>query len=149
MAEDRKKAPVSSIKHKEKRANIPTEELRDFYADDLADTEKALYPRDASLDPQLVWRGKDQLDAEDLAVPVVPIYIQEKISPQALVDDLMAKTVTASGAATLFDDFEGGPSDFESKIEFYQHEQNWTNRLVLGDSLLIMNSLFEMEGMRG
>jgi adenine-specific DNA-methyltransferase len=149
MAEDKKKMPVSSIKHREKRANIPTEELRDFYADDLADTEKALYPRDASLDPQLVWRGKDQLDAEDLAVPVVPIYIQEKISPQALVEDLMAKTAASSGEATLFDDFNGGPSDFESKIEFYQHEQNWTNRLVLGDSLLIMNSLIEKEGMRG
>jgi adenine-specific DNA-methyltransferase len=149
MAEDKKKAPVSSIKHKEKRSNIPTEELRDFYTDDLADTEKALYPRDTSLDPQLVWKGKDKLDTEDLAVPVVPIYIQEKISPQVLIDDVMSKNEASSGEVTLFDDFNGGPNDFESKIEFYHHEQNWTNRLVLGDSLLIMNSLIEKEGMRG
>lgn len=149
MADEKKVQDVTAIKHMEKRSNIPTEELRDFYADDLSDTVKTLYPRDASLDPQLVWKGKDELDSEDLAVPVVPIYIQEKISPQALVDDLMARTVASTGEATLFDDFEGGPGDFESKIEFYQHEQNWTNRLVLGDSLLIMNSLIEKEGMKG
>jgi len=149
MADKNKVKDITSIKHLEKRSNIPTEELRDFYADDLADTEQALYPRDSSLDPQLVWKGKDQLDREDLSVPVVPIYIQEKISPQAIVDDLMSQTRANTGEVSLFDDFEGGPGDFESKIEFYQHEQNWTNRLVLGDSLLIMNSLVEKEGMRG
>ena len=149
MVEKKNSGDISSIKHRETRSNIPTEELRDFYADDLSDTQKLLYPRDSSLDPQLVWRGKDQLDSEDLAVPVVPIYIQEKISPQALVDDLVSAKGEASGEPTLFDDFEGGPGDFESKIEFYQHQQNWTNRLILGDSLLIMNSLLEKEGMRG
>ena len=50
-----------------------------------------LYPRDPSLDPQLVWKGKDEQDRKDLAVPVVPIYIQEKIHPQALIDDLRAR----------------------------------------------------------
>ena len=76
--------PVESIKHKDTRKNIPTEELRDFVADDEAGAEDACsIPRDPSLDPQLVWKGKDEQDRADLAVPVVPIYIQEKIHPQA------------------------------------------------------------------
>ena len=75
--------PVESIKHKDKRTNIPTEELRDFVADDENARKTMLYPRDPSLDPQLVWKGKDEQDAHDLEVPAVPIYIQEKIHPQA------------------------------------------------------------------
>src|SRR6266498_5101898 len=82
--------PVDSVNHKDKRANIPTEELRDFIADEEKAPKTILYPRDPSLDPQLVWKGKDEQDAEDLAVPVVPIYIQEKIHPQALIEDLRA-----------------------------------------------------------
>ena len=75
--------PVDSIKHKDTRKNIPTEELRDFVADDEKAPKTMLYPRDPSLDPQLVWKGKDEQDRAALAVPVVPIYIQEKIHPQA------------------------------------------------------------------
>ena len=150
MAEDKKKAPVSSIKHKEKRANIPTEELRDFYSDDLDNTPSALYPRDASLDPQLVWKGKDEADQEPLAVPVVPIYIQEKIHPQTLIDDLKSHTNDGTdGQLDILSDFNGGPKDFESKIDFYHHEQNWTNRLILGDSLLVLNSLAQKENLSG
>ena len=79
--------PIDAIKHADRRANIPTEELRDFVPDDERNAEAKLYPRDPSLDPQLVWKGKDEQDAEDLAVPVVPIYIQEKIHPQAIIED--------------------------------------------------------------
>ncbi|MGI5818076.1 MAG: site-specific DNA-methyltransferase, partial [Armatimonadota bacterium] len=79
---------VDSIKHGDKRRNIPTEELRDFVADDERDPKTMLYPRDPSLDPQLVWKGKDQQDAQDLEVPIVPVYIQEKIHPQAIVEDI-------------------------------------------------------------
>ena len=79
---------VESIRHKDKRANIPTEELRDFVADEERAPKTLLYPRDPSLDPQLVWKEKDEQDRQDLAVPVVPIYIQEKIHPQALIDAL-------------------------------------------------------------
>src|SRR5271166_2692671 len=79
---------VDSIRHKDKRTNIPTEELRDFIADDEQAPMTMLYPRDPSLDPQLVWRGKDEQDRQDLAVPVVPNYIQEKIHPQAIINDL-------------------------------------------------------------
>ena len=81
---------VGAIKHLDKRSNIPTEELRDFVADDEKNPKSLLYPRDESLDPQLVWKGKDEQDKVDLSVPVVPIYIQEKIHPQVLIDDLVS-----------------------------------------------------------
>ena len=80
--------PVQSIKHKDKRANIPTEELRDFVAEDEQTPKTLLDPRDPSIDPQLVWKGKDEQDRQDLAVPMVPIYIQEKIHPQAIIEEL-------------------------------------------------------------
>ena len=140
---------IESIRHKDKRVNIPTEELRDFVAEDEGAPKTMLYPRDPSLDPQLVWKGKDDQDREDLAVPVVPIYIQEKIHPQAIIDDLPRIKKPGEGSARLFADFNGGPHDFDQKIDFYHHEQNWTNRMVLGDSLLVMASLAEKEGLKG
>lgn len=149
---------IQSIRHTDRRANIPTEELRDFVADDEHAPATLLYPRDPSLDPQLVWQGKDAQDRADLAVPAVPIYIQEKIHPQALMDDFLAQAARAgTGVAEaanayqpmLFSDFNGGPEDFAQKLEFYQHEQNWANRMILGDSLLVMASLAEKEGLRG
>ena len=140
---------VESIRHKDKRANIPTEELRDFVADDEHAPKTMLYPRDPSLDPQLVWKGKDEQDRADLAVPVVPIYIQEKIHPQAIIDALPRIEQPGDDQLDLFADFNGGPDDFDQKIEFYQHEQHWTNRLILGDSLLVMTSLAEKEGLKG
>src|ERR1700693_1365221 len=80
--------PVEALKHKDKRVNIPTEELREFVRVEEEAPKTMLYPRDPSLDPQLVWKGKDEQDREDLAVPVVPIYIQAKIHPQALIENL-------------------------------------------------------------
>jgi adenine-specific DNA-methyltransferase len=140
---------VESISHKDKRTNIPTEELRDFVEEDERAPEVMLYPRDPSLDPQLVWKGKDEQDGEDLAVPVVPIYIQEKIHPRAIIAALPRIVEQDDGQLDLFDDFNGGPVDFEQKVEFYQHEHNWSNRLILGDSLLVMSSLAEKEGLKG
>lgn len=145
---------IESTRHKDKRKNIPTAELQDFVKDDEAKPKKILYPRDPSLDPQLVWKGKDEQDQKPLEVPSVPVYIQEKIQPQVLIEDLrrMSQTVGAHGdapgfQANLFADFNG--IEFEDLIEFYQHEQNWSNRLILGDSLLVMNSLAEKEGLKG
>ena len=140
---------VESIRHKNKRANIPTEELRDFVADEELAPKTMLYPRDSSLDPQLVWKGKDEQDREDLAVPVVPVYIQEKIHPQAIIDALPRIEHTGDAQTNLFADFNGGPDDFAQKIDFYHHKQNWSNRLILGDSLLVMTSLVEKEGLKG
>ena len=140
---------VESIRHKDKRANIPTEELRDFVADEELAPKTMLYPRDPSLDPQLVWKGKDEQDREDLSVPVVPIYIQEKIHPQAIIDALPRIEQAGDDQTNLFADFNGGPQDFAQKIDFYHHEQNWSNRMILGDSLLVMTSLAEKEGLKG
>ena len=148
------KKKVDSIRHKEKRTNIPTEELRDFVADDERTPKTMLYPRDPSLDPQLVWKGKDDQDRQDLAVPVVPVYIQEKIHPNAIVSDLLKQT-EERGERTLdmFADFNGLNGDFEKKIDFYSHQDDrqphWSNRMILGDSLLVMSSLAEKEGLKG
>jgi adenine-specific DNA-methyltransferase len=143
--------PVLATKHKDKRANIPTEELRDFVADDEKAPRKILYPRDPSLDPQLVWQGKDEQDRSPLDVPAVPIYIQEKIHPQVIIENLRetAKAGVKEQPLELFGDFNG--IKFEQLIEFYQHKDGvkWANRMILGDSLLVMNSLAEKEGLKG
>ncbi len=146
-----KKTPirVDSIRHKDTRTNIPTEELRDFVAEDESAPRTMLYPRDPSLDPQLVWKGKDDQDRQDLAVPVVPVYIQEKIHPRAIIDDLPRAARTGETQLDLFSDFNGLGDDFDRRIDFYQHDQHWTNRMILGDSLLVMTSLSEKEGLKG
>src|SRR5688572_17977114 len=141
--------PVEAIKHKDTRKNIPTEELRDFVADDEKAPKTMLYPRDPSLDPQLVWKGKDDQDRADLAVPVVPVYIQEKVHPQAIIEHLRntAKEGEAEPELTLFDDFNG-LDDFDKKVDFYRWDQHWSNRMILGDSLLVMTSLAEKEALK-
>jgi hypothetical protein len=93
--------PVESIRHQDKRANIPTEELRDFVVEEEIAPETMLYPRDPSLDPQLVWKGKDEQDRDNLAVPIVPIYIQEKIHPQAIINDLFGPRGSSEGWTNL------------------------------------------------
>ncbi len=102
-------------------------------------------------DAQLVWRGKDSQDWSDLVVHAPPLYIQEKIHPKAIIDDLTRRTKAKrdedSGMFDLFHDFNG--IDPEAKTEFYQHDQNWSNRFILGDSLQVMASLAEREGLRG
>lgn len=139
----------TTVHKKDRRANIPTEELRDFVAEDEAKPKTVLYPRDPSLDPQLVWKDKDEQDSADLEVPAVPIYIQEKIHPKYIIEEIheQAKKERPEPQMQLFADFNG--IDFEELIEFYQHEQNWANRLILGDSLLVMTSLAEKEGLKG
>ncbi len=142
---------IEAIKHKDKRTNIPTEELRDFVAEDEKSPKTVefpglLYARDPSLDPQLVWKGKDEQDQQPLEVPCVPVYIQEKIQPQAIIEQLRAEArKEAPGQAVLFEDFNG--IKFEELVDFYRHEQNWANRMILGDSLLVMTSLAEEEGL--
>jgi adenine-specific DNA-methyltransferase len=140
--------PVEVIKHHDSRKNIPTEELRDFL--DESQPQTLLYPRDTTLDPQLVWKGKDEQDRQPLEVPVVPIYIQEKIHPQALIEDFQNRHIPqpAKRQLDLFADFNG-IDGFDKKIDFYQHNQHWSNRMILGDSLAVMTSLAEKEGLRG
>src|SRR5688572_6199601 len=129
---------VEAIRHTDTRLNIPTEELRDFVTSDEAAPTVMRYPRDPSLDPQLVWKGKDEQDGADLEVPVVPIYIQEKIHPRALIDDLPRAARTGTPQIDFFGAFDAPDADFGQRLEFYQHEQPWSNRLILGDSLMVM-----------
>ncbi|NMN56847.1 adenine-specific DNA-methyltransferase [Xanthobacter sp. SG618] len=102
-------------------------------------------------DAQLVWRGKDRQDWSDLVVNVPPLYIQEKIHPKAIIDDLKRRTQARreaeSDAPDLFGDFNGLKPD--QRAEFYQHDQHWSNRMILGDSLQVMANLAERESLRG
>jgi adenine-specific DNA-methyltransferase len=109
--------------------------------------------RNRDLDPQLVWRDKDAQNWSDLVVHAPPLYIQEKVHPKVLVDDLLKQTrqqrqQDVGAQPDLFADFNGIPQGVD-KTEFYQHDQNWSNRMILGDSLQVMASLAERERLRG
>ena len=125
--------------------------------DDQTPLRVAYERRNRDLDPQLIWRGKDDQDWSDLVVNAPPLYIQERVHPKVLIDDLMRQSEQVRraqdehvqpGFADLFADFNGLPSE-DAKTEFYQHDANWSNRMILGDSLQVMSSLAEREGLRG
>ena len=146
---------VEALTHKDaKRRNIPTAEFESLMREeDKSPVQLAYQRRNRDLDPQLVWRGKDEQDWSDLIVQAPPLYIQEKVHPKVLIDDLKRESKArakekAPPAPDLFGDFNG-LHDLEAKTEFYQHDQNWSNRMILGDSLSVMASLAEREGLRG
>ncbi|MEY4569021.1 MAG: hypothetical protein RLZZ398_460 [Verrucomicrobiota bacterium] len=145
---------VATLNHDEaKRKNIPTAEHQSVLEQDQKTPKVIRYPRNTDLDPQLVWRGKDEQDWSDLVVHAPPLYIQEKVHPKALIDDLLRQSKEKQhddGNLTpdLFADFNGIPKGAD-KTDFYQHDQNWSNRMILGDSLQVMASLAEREGLRG
>ena len=144
---------VETLNHEDKRKNIPTAEFQSMLETEQQTPKKIRYSRNTDLDPQLVWRGKDEQDWTDLVVNAPPIYIQEKVHPKALIDDLLKESKQrehdlGQSTADLFSDFNGIPKDAD-KTEFYQHDQHWTNRMILGDSLQVMASLAEREGLRG
>ena len=142
--------PVRALGHDgASRTNIPTAELESFVKDEEKRPAILRYPRDPTLDPQLVWKGKDEQDGRDLEVPAVPIYIQETIDPLALIEDLRS---TSEGRRTeqqlgFFGPY--GALSFDEKVDFYRHAGKWSNRMILGDSLLVMTSLAEKEGLKG
>jgi adenine-specific DNA-methyltransferase len=141
--------PVEAITHADKRANLPTSDAQDFVAPGIDEPIPVRYPRDPTLDPQLVWRGKDALDGEDLVADAPAIYIQEKIDPRVIVENLRQTAARPEDEPelTLFDSFDGlGDLDI---VDFYQHQANWSNRMILGDSLNVMASLAEREALRG
>ncbi|MBK6614248.1 site-specific DNA-methyltransferase [Ottowia sp.] len=179
---------VDTLKHEgATRKNIPTAEYQSVMARDEQSPKPVAYPRantqwlnelaalhdlgeasellqragrlNRDLDPQLLWRGKDQQDWSDLVVNAPPLYIQEKVHPKVLIDDLRRETERQHEArergngrlidqVDLFADFNGLPSD-NARTEFYQHDGHWANRMILGDSLQVMASLAEREGLRG
>ncbi|MBP6504214.1 MAG: site-specific DNA-methyltransferase [Rhodoferax sp.] len=182
---------VETLKHADdKRKNIPTAEFQSVVQREHQQPVQLRYPRAGSsevevrgdgtlpqgapgplaaernarnrdLDPQLVWRGKDQADWSDLVVNAPPLYIQEKVHPKVLIDDLKRQSEKAKAAAApkqqgfvadlfadMAKDFNGVPEG-DAKTEFYAHDQHWSNRMILGDSLQVMASLAEREGLRG
>ncbi|MBB3763446.1 site-specific DNA-methyltransferase [Sphingomicrobium lutaoense] len=145
----KKTLTVDTLTHDDKRKNAPTAELEAFLDEQgKAPIQVAYERRNPDLDPQLVWRGKDMADWSDLVVEAPPLYIQEKIHPKALIEDLKkAKKEEPEEAPDLFADFNG--IDPEAKTEFYQHDQHWSNRMILGDALKVMASLAEKEELKG
>lgn len=144
---------VATLTHDEStRKNIPTAEFQSVVDQDTQSPIRVAFERrNRDLDPQLIWRGKDIVDWSDLVVPAPPLYIQEKVHPKALIDDLKRLSAAArkpEDQVDLFADFNGLP-DSDAKTEFYQHDAHWTNRMILGDSLQVMASLAEREGLRG
>ena len=179
---------IETLKHQaDKRKNIPTAEFQSVVQREHQEQVQVTYARttdapheshgapagplqaernarNSDLDPQLVWRGKDAADWSDLVVNAPPLYIQEKVHPKVLIDDLKRQTDKAKAAAAanqptqqgftadlfadMAKDFNGVPEG-DAKTEFYAHDQHWSNRMILGDSLQVMASLAEREGLRG
>ena len=150
---------VETLTHDEaSRKNIPTAEFRSVMErSEQTPIQVAYQRRNRDLDPQLVWRGKDEQDWSDLVAQAPPLFIQEKVHPKVLIDDLQRQTKAGrrdrGDAETetqpdLFADFNGLPNE-DARTEFYQHDANWSNRMILGDSLQVMASLAEREGLRG
>ncbi len=155
MAKRKSTKTVETLRHPDaSRKNIPTAEYQAVMAEDDRNPIRVAYERrNRDLDPQLVWRGKDEQNWSDLVVQAPPLFIQEKMQPKVLIDDLRQRSKeTGDGEANLqtdlFADFNGLPSA-DAQTEFYQHDANWSNRMILGDSLQVMASLAEREGLRG
>jgi len=187
MAKAPTKLSVETLTHDEaSRVNIPTAEyqsvmreeqqksVRVTYERPVAGLEAEKASREQDLDPQLIWRGKDTQDWSSLVVHAPPLFIQEKVHPKVLIDDLHRQSVDSGQGIVsskkshergephtlstnhyplptqtdLFADFNGIPEDAD-KTDFYRHEGRWSNRMILGDSLQVMASLAEREGLRG
>ncbi|MFG2760446.1 DNA methyltransferase [Streptomyces wuyuanensis] len=148
--------PVESITHGDKRTNLPTADAQEFITPSIEEARSIVVDRDPSLDPQLVWKGKygnESVEAVETAAELVadapPIYIQEKIDPRVLVENLRRAAAHPEDEPelTLFDTFDG--LDALDLVDFYEHQANWSNRMILGDSLQVMASLAEREELRG
>ncbi len=145
--------PIESVHHRDKRTNLPTADAQELVTPEVEQARQIVLGRDATLDPQLVWRGKfpggDPANATDLVADAPPIYVQEKIDPRVLIENLRRTSTTAEDEPefTLFDTFDG--LEELDLIEFYKHQANWSNRMILGDSLQVMGSLAEREDLRG
>ena len=154
MAKRAARKQVTTLTHEEaSRKNIPTAEYQAVMEhDDRHPVQVAYERRNRDLDPQLVWRGKEVQDWSDLVVPAPPVFIQEKVHPKVLIDDLLRRSKEGRAEEApqpdLFADFNGLPSA-DARTEFYRHDANWSNRMILGDSLQVMASLAEREGLQG
>jgi adenine-specific DNA-methyltransferase len=146
---------IETFTHAEaKRTNIPTAEHQSVMKKSEEQPLKVNYKRPEPSKPELIWRGKDDAAYTDLVVSAPPLYIQEKIHPKVLLENLIRESSKREAEKVetqqlgLFADFDGLPKDARA-TDFYQHQGNWTNRMILGDSLQVMASLSEREGLRG
>jgi len=136
------KKKIEQYEHsKEERANIPHVGLV-TPASDPETGEKKKYAYDPHLDPQLVWTGK--AEHTSFEVPTVSLHVHERIDPKTIIESVK-KDKDDGGQMSLFDD----KKPLREAIDFYKHKEGWSNRLIAGDSLLVMNSLLEKEGMAG
>ena len=156
MPAKKKKAQIATYTHpSDTRRNIPTAEVEPVMDGDKRKPITLEYERasrNTNLDPQLVWRSKDEQDQSELIVTAPPIFIQEKVHPRVLVEDLIKRSTKGKGSGEeqldLFSDFNG-LEDPNLKGDYYEHDQNWSNRMILGDSLQVMASLASREGLQG
>jgi adenine-specific DNA-methyltransferase len=142
-----KKKPIEQYDHKgKKRANNPPVGLVTPETDPPEPPKKA-YAYDPHLDPQLMWAGK--AERMSFEVPTVSLHVHERIDPRTIIEAVRRRN--GNGLPTqgsLFETREENPPLREA-IDFYRHPHNWSNRLIAGDSLLVMNSLLEKEGLAG
>lgn len=132
---------VIDYRHEEKRKNIPEDGLITYVKENRKTNH---YQYDAHLDPQLQWAGK--AEHSEFEVDTVSLHIHERISTKAILESVKRKQQTVQTVLNLFAEPE---LPLDKRIEFYQHDVDWSNRLILGDSLLVMNSLIERELMAG
>ena len=147
MAEKKPKRQIESYEHLDKqRVNNPLVGLVTPETDPDAGQKKKRYAYDPHLDPQLVWAGK--AEHTSFEVPTVSLHVHERIDPRTIIEAVRKKNGPGQPQQlTLFELERTEPQ--RSAIEFYQHKHGWSNRLIAGDSLLVMNSLLEKEGLAG
>ena len=144
------KKEIKNYKQTGKRKNIPEVGLVTSATDRVEGIKK--YAFDPYLDPQLQWSGK--AEKNELEIDTVSLHVHERIDPKNLIEKLKIKSesevIQSSGQLELnFFDNPGFEKPLNKALQFYEHEQDWSNRLIAGDSLLVMNSLLEKEGMAG
>ena len=139
------KRPIEHYDHKGKtRPNNPPVGLVTPQTD--PDEPKKQYQYDPHLDPQLVWSGK--AEHTSFQVPTISLHVHERIDPRTIVRAVQRRNGNGLRQGSLFESAGENPP-LRQAIEFYRHAHGWSNRLVAGDSLLVMNSLLEKEGMAG
>jgi adenine-specific DNA-methyltransferase len=158
--------PVSSIKHDNKRAAIPDsahqgeEQMAISGQPEVSEYQVFRHEFQRGRDPELYWLGKYKNDDEDnpdytpqLRTDIRSLYKHEDIRPEAIIDNLYElhehKSESAKLQLDLFGDFAEEEDELERLAGYYKHSDNWQNRLIQGDSLLVMNSLLNREGMKG
>ncbi|MDQ1353943.1 MAG: adenine-specific DNA-methyltransferase [Acidobacteriota bacterium] len=136
--------PIEQYEHKDKeRLNNPPVGLVDAHTDN-GGLKKKKYQYDPHLDPQLQWAGK--AEHTSFEVPIVSLHVHERIDPRRVIETVRKEEKGQFYQPSLFEEFK---RPLREAIEFYKHKENWSNRLIAGDSLLVMNSLLEKEALGG